>query len=323
MPVARVIVQCTLVRGTQCPNNQYEETLLPECRMTEWSPWSSCSVSCGHGIKTRRCAYFMPEKAIRSHCNQRTYDMTSCYLASCLSSMANDNSKSSNNAMWMVSEWSAWSHCCVTCGTGMRTRSRTMLQGRDNPQCRLEYQLMKKEICHGMKPSCEQGRLIDMIEKKTSCGANDNNFLTRDACEDICNILLRGRTSYNIAKKKKQIKIIFFLYNEFRCLEDDKNTRSMTLPWSAWSACSSVCGRGTQVRVRAYKVKFLVMGFCSEPLEEFRDCEVSCDSAQMYCLSDTRKIMIKSMETAEKNINVCNYLNQVHVQNLLIDSILM
>ncbi|CAF4804639.1 unnamed protein product, partial [Rotaria sp. Silwood2] len=117
----------------------------------------------------------------------------------------------------------------------------------------------------------------------SSCGANDDNFITRDACEDICNILLRGRTSYNIAKKKKQIKIIFFLYDEFRCLEDDKNTRCMTLPWSAWSACSTVCGRGTQVRVRTYKVKFLVMGFCSEPLEEFRDCEVSCDSAQMYC----------------------------------------
>ncbi|CAF5082737.1 unnamed protein product, partial [Rotaria sp. Silwood1] len=207
MPVARVILQRTLVRGTQCPNNQYgtqnlhrvqnnhqdssldidlsqtkhrnerlkqkydysgklmyayEEALVPECRMTEWSPWSSCSVSCGHGIKTRRRAYLMPDKAFRSHCNQRTYDMVSCHLTSCLSTMANDNSKSSNNAMCMVSEWSSWSHCSVTCGTGMRTRSRTMLKGRDKPQCQSEYQLMEKETCHGMKPSCEQGRLTDM-----------------------------------------------------------------------------------------------------------------------------------------------------------------
>ncbi|CAF0865986.1 unnamed protein product [Rotaria sordida] len=354
MPVARVILQRTLVRGTQCPNNQhgtqnshrvqnnyqdssvdidlsqtkhrnerlkqkydnsgkliysYEEPLSPECRMTDWSLWSSCSVSCGHGIKTRRRAYLMPDKAFRNHCYQRTYDMTSCYLASCSSSMTNNNFKSSNNAMCMVSEWSSWSHCSVTCGTGMRTRSRTMLKGRDNPQCQSEYQLMEKETCQGMKPSCEQGRLTDMIEKKricmqpieigtcthlerrfyfnldmskclefdySGCGANDNNFLTRDTCEDTCDILLRGRT------------------------EDGKDTRCMTLPWSEWSACSSVCGRGTQVRFRAYKVKFLAMGFCSEPLEEFRDCEVPCDSAQMYRLSDTRKTMIKSMETAER-----------------------
>ncbi|CAF4293399.1 unnamed protein product [Rotaria socialis] len=354
MPVARVTLQRTLVRGAQCPNNQpntqnshrtpnnledsssdidlshekhrnerlkqkydysgnlmyaYEETSLPDCRLTEWSPWSSCSVSCGHGIKTRRRAYVMPDKAFRRHCNQRTYDMASCQLTACSSAMTNDHSKSTHNAMCMASEWSAWSHCSVTCGTGMRTRSRTMLKGRDNAQCQLEYQLMEKETCHGMKPACEQGRLTDMIEKKricmqlievgsctqyerrfyfnldmskclefdySGCGANDNNFLTRDACEDTCDILLRGRT------------------------EDGKDTRCMTLPWSEWSACSSVCGQGTQVRFRAYKVKFLAMGFCAEPLEEFRDCNVPCDPTQMYRLSDSRKTMIKSMEAAEK-----------------------
>ncbi len=94
--------------------------------------------------------------------------------------------------------------------------------------------------------------------------------------------------------------IIFEKINFFFGLEDGKDTRCMTLPWSEWSACSSVCGSGTQVRFRAYKVKFLAMGFCSEPLEEFRDCETPCDPAQMYRLSDTRRTMIKSMETAER-----------------------
>ncbi|CAF4006929.1 unnamed protein product [Rotaria sordida] len=277
MPVAHVILQRTLVRGNQCSNNQYDtenlhrvqnndqdssldidlsqakyrnerlkqkydnsgkliyayETLLSEWRMTECSPWSSCSVSYGHRIKTHRRTYLMPDKAFRSHCIQRTYDMTSCYLASCLSSMTDDNSKSSNNAMCMP----------IKIGTCTQFERRFYFNLNMNKCLEFDY---------------------------SSCGANDNHFVTRDTCEDICDILLRGRT------------------------EDGKNTCCMTLPWSEWSACSSVCGRGTQVRLRAYKIKFLVMGFCSEPLEEFRDCEVPCDSAQMYRLSDTRKTMIKN-----------------------------
>jgi hypothetical protein len=74
----------------------------------------------------------------------------------------------------------------------------------------------------------------------------------------------------------------------------------MTLPWSEWGACTALCGRGTQVRFRAYKVKFLAMGFCAESLEEHRDCETPCDSAQMYRLSDARITLIRNMEAAER-----------------------
>lgn len=94
-------------------------------------------------------------------------------------------------------------------------------------------------------------------------------------------------------------------------LEDGKDTRCMTLAWSEWSACSAVCGAGTQVRFRAYKVKFLAMGFCSEALEEFRDCHTPCDSSQMYRLSDTRRTMIQSMEKEERKRKL-KWIDAVH-----------
>lgn len=76
-----------------------DEALTPECRLTEWSPWSSCSVSCGYGIKTRRRSYLMPDKAFRHHCNERTFDMASCHLISCLSSTMSNSSKSMVDSM--------------------------------------------------------------------------------------------------------------------------------------------------------------------------------------------------------------------------------
>lgn len=78
-----------------------EEASIPECQLTDWSPWSSCSVSCGYGIKTRRRAYLMPDKAFRHHCDYRTFDMASCHLESCSSAMAHVDSKQQTDSMYI------------------------------------------------------------------------------------------------------------------------------------------------------------------------------------------------------------------------------
>ncbi|CAF0985774.1 unnamed protein product [Didymodactylos carnosus] len=304
-PVARLSIKKTLIRGchaNEAPTNTHLDR---------------ADYDLSHNNhRNQRIRYKYNDNGQKVH----VYDeIASCFNAhsTCPSSLNTMNKtklnmqetkdRTNDDPMCMTTKWGPWSACSVSCGEGMRTRSRTMLKNVDAARCGI--QLMEKEECRGMKVNCDQGRLTDMMEKKRicmqsletgpctnyerryylnidmkkcvefefgGCDGNENNFLTRDTCEDTCDILLRGRT------------------------EDGKDTRCMTIPWSEWSACTASCGTGTQVRFRSYKVKFLAMGFCGEQLEETRTCETPCDSANMHRLSDSKRLMIKNMDAMER-----------------------
>ncbi|XP_054619600.1 adhesion G protein-coupled receptor B2 isoform X12 [Dunckerocampus dactyliophorus] len=84
----------------------------------EWSQWSVCSLTCGHGwqVRTRSCV----SSPYGTLCSGALRETRMCNnTASC---PGEPGIISSVHGLW--DEWSSWSLCSVTCGRGSRTRTR-------------------------------------------------------------------------------------------------------------------------------------------------------------------------------------------------------
>ncbi|GIY23041.1 spondin-1 [Caerostris darwini] len=124
-----------------------EEDARMECRVSDWTDFQPCSITCGHGFRMRSRQYHNSQKAVMVGCTVQLVDKEPC------------NSPCVGNVSCRTSDWGEWSECSVTCGKGLRTRSRKYLDSRARKTCALE--LMEKETCMGMKPVCESEERVD------------------------------------------------------------------------------------------------------------------------------------------------------------------
>ncbi|CAI9737755.1 Hypothetical predicted protein [Octopus vulgaris] len=122
--------------GKDCVGSSVEEAACntKPCpvngRWSNWTPWSTCSASCGAGSMKRVRKCDNPEPKYRGRpCGGSSYQVKKCVKIKC-----------QQDGGWSL--WSSWSPCPVTCGTAFRIRNR---------ECNSPKPLYGGNYCRGPK----------------------------------------------------------------------------------------------------------------------------------------------------------------------------
>ncbi|XP_020295155.1 semaphorin-5A isoform X2 [Pseudomyrmex gracilis] len=128
----------------------------------EWSSWGPCDRPCGQGTqhRMRQCESPPCESGVATQSRL-------CNLHSC---RGNSNGVNTSEGQWSC--WTDWSDCSVTCGIGVRTRTRECL---DPESC--NGPRLVRETCE--MPSCESLAGWDTWSHWTACDGDRQQHRNR------------------------------------------------------------------------------------------------------------------------------------------------
>ena len=170
---------CNLLNTTQrraCP---------VDCVMSDWSDWSSCNLTCGGATQTRSRNIIYPSLNGGIGCDNVTSQSQSCNTQNC-------------PVNCVLSGWSDWSACNVTCGGGTQTRSRNIVK------------------------TSQYGGTCSITQNTTGASEIENKQCNTTSCPVDC----------------------------------------VMSDWSSWSPCSALCGGGNMTQSRRVINTALYGGTC-------------------------------------------------------------
>ncbi|KAF2979286.1 hypothetical protein EK904_012453 [Melospiza melodia maxima] len=231
----------------------------------------SVFASCGTGMK-RRHRMIKMTPADGSMCKAETTEAEKCMMPEC------------HTIPCLLSPWSEWSDCSVTCGKGMRTRQRMLKSAAELGDCNEELEQAEKCMLPECPIHCELTEWSQWSECNTSCGKG-HMIRTRmikiepqfggAACPETvqrskCRVRKCLRGAGMEKRRWKEAR-------EKRRSEQAKKSLDICRmkPWTAWTECSTLCGGGIQERYMMVKKRSKSTQFTScKDKKELRACYI-------------------------------------------------
>uniref|UniRef100_H9GNM8 SCO-spondin n=1 Tax=Anolis carolinensis TaxID=28377 RepID=H9GNM8_ANOCA len=255
---------------------------------SEWTPWSECSASCGLGLQNRY--HFCTDPApsgMGLPCLGPDREDRPCLLQTC-----------ARSGGW--GSWGQWTPCTVSCGGGMRSRTRacdspapqgggdycegppTQLEACGlNPCPGLDCSAVEGTVFSGCGPPCPRS-CDDMAHCLWACepgcyctrgkvlGANGTSCVEKSSCP--CLDLLSGHRFLpgETVPHPDGCNTCTCSHGKLSCTTQACPVPGSWCEWVPWSPCSRTCGNEMVTRYRT----------CSCPKPQHRGAE--CEGAQEY-----------------------------------------
>jgi len=233
-----------------------------DCQFTGWSQWSTCSRTCGTGVKTATRQIKSMHQASGAACptdcvNGICRKQTSCVTVSC-------------PVHCTVSDWQLDSAgCSKTCGTGVQKKTRSVVDNRN----------------HGGRhcPALATTEACNTHRCPVDCAMRP--FLNWTTCTQSCGTGTQYRTTTMIHKSQFGGKACTENVQNQECNTQACPNDCQVTDWADWGSCSVTCGpNGTQDRTRTVVAQTApITGTpCPTQLVESRSCSrgpcpVDCD----------------------------------------------
>ena len=271
-----------------------------DCVPESWGAWGSCSTTCGNGFQARTRGIRVSVANGGKPCSASSLSaMQSCNTMPC-------------PVDCVVSAWTTWSACSLSCGTGFATRTRSVATAPLNGGVACPTQ-SETNTCNGH--SCAVNCVLTAFGAYTPCSRScGKGTQTRSrgvarapehggvACASLSNArdcnshacpvdcVLSAWQSYTACTKscntgmKTRLRTIATatahggvacdaLTQTVACAQGACPIHCDTSAWSVWTECTKSCGAGSKTRTRRVTTNPLHGGYLCPPLSQTVPCK--------------------------------------------------
>jgi hypothetical protein len=218
-----------------------------DCALSEWTVWDACSKSC----KQRRADAPGARFRRRSVLTHPLHGGVACLEVE----QSQECGTVKCDTLCVVSAWTEWAACSVSCQGGTTTRTRTVVNEDDEPdECPLVYE---ETTCHewACPQSCEVSQWSTWGGCTKSCGTG-----VRTKTRSVLQAVGWGGVACPLLTESEEC-------NAQPCAVD-----CLMTAFTAWTACSVTCATGASSRTRTIATVPQLGGKACESLHEEKSC---------------------------------------------------